>query len=200
MNRKRAVREGYDDLAETYDERRSGEGRGHELVSEFAADVEGRVLDAGCGSGFPTAELLAAGNEVVSLDASRAQLDLLGERGPAARPVQGDLARLPFADGAFDAVTSLFAVIHVPREQHRDVLREFRRVLGPGGELLVTMGAEAWEGTNPDWLDSGTEMRWSFYGRERNLDLLAGAGFEVVAEELVDDELGGAFLFVRARS
>lgn len=40
-------------------------------------------------------------------------------------------------------------------------------------------------------------MVWSFYGRERNLDLLRAAGFEVRRDEVVDDDLGGTFCAVR---
>lgn len=201
MDERRTVREGYDEVAQDYLDRRSAAGRARELAAAFAADAGARVLDAGCGAGVPaTAEAVAACGEVVGMDLSRAQLGLLGEQVPAARPVQGDLTRLPFRDDAFGGLVSYYAVIHVPRERHAEVLAEFHRVLEPGAPLLVTMGTEAWEDENPDWLESGAEMFWSFYGRERNLELLAEAGFEVESEEAVGDSLGSEYLLVRARA
>lgn len=201
MDRKRTVKDGYDAIAAEYAEERSMAGRGTELVRQFAGDLHGgsRVLDAGCGSGVPATRVLARDHEVVGLDLSGEQLRLLEGNVPAARPVEGDLTRLPFDADAFDGLVSYFAVIHVPREEHADVFAEFERVLRPGGELLVVVGSEAWEGHNPDWLDTGTGMAWSFYGADRNRELLRDAGFELAWDELVGDELGGDFLFVRAR-
>lgn len=199
---KRVVRRGYDDVATDYLAERAETGRERELAEAFAADLrdDSRVLDAGCGAGVPVTTVLAdAGHRVVGLDASREQLRLARERVPAAL-VQGDLTRLPFADGAFDALVSFHAVIHVPREEHAGALAEFARVLRPDGRLLVSTGVEPWEGTNPDWLDAGAEMFWSFHGRERNLELLEEAGFVVDGEEVVGDDIGGgSFLFVRGR-
>lgn len=203
MDDRRAVREGYDDLADAYLAQRDEGGRERELAAGFAADLPdgARVLDAGCGGGRPaTAALAAAGHDVVGLDASGAMLRRARERVPAAGFLGGDLSRLPFDAGAFDGLLSYHAVIHVPREAHGRVFAEFARVLRPGGLLLVTVGTEPWEGTNPDWLDSGAAMRWSFHGRETNLRLLGEAGFAVESETVVGDELGGGeWLFVRAR-
>ncbi len=199
MDERRTVAAGYDRLAGDYLAHRGDAGAG--LVAEFADAVDGPVLDAGCGAGDPvTAALVDAGREVVGLDVSEAQLSLLGEHVPAARPVAGDLTALPLADGAVDGLVSAYALIHVPRSETPAALSEFHRVLAPGGELLVTMGAEAWEGTNPDWLDGGAEMYWSFGDREESLELLADAGFDVCEDDVVDDALDSAFTFVRARA
>lgn len=196
------MRAGYDAIAETYLSNRDDAGRDRELVAAFAADLPdgSRVLDAGCGAGVPAAATLASAHDVVGLDAAGEQVALARERVPATRFVQGDLARLPFVAGTFDGLVSLHAVIHVPREAHGAVFREFHRVLQPGGRLLVTTGVEPWEWRNPDWLETGTEMVWSFHGRERSLDLLGDAGFTVENERVVGDELGGGeWLYVRAR-
>lgn len=200
--RKRAVAAGYEALAEDYLAARSRDGPGRELAGSLAADLPAGslVLDAGCGAGVPASEELARRHEVVGLDAARAQLELFAERVPAARPLRGDLTRLPLAAGAVDAVVCYHALIHVPRTEHGATLAEFRRVLPEGGRLLVTVGTEPWEGTNPDWLETGVEMSWSFHGRERSLELLAAAGFAVEDETVRDDALGGSFLFVDARA
>lgn len=203
MTREREVRDGYDAIAETYLSNRDCGDRERELVESLAADLpsDSRVLDAGCGAGSPGTPALRDEHEVVGLDSSIEQLVLARERIAEARLVQGDLTRLPFGNGAFDGLVSLHAVIHVPRERHTAVFEEFRRVLGPGGHLLVTTGAGPWEGRNPDWLDTGVEMFWSFHGRERSIELLTDAGFVVEDETVVEDELGGGeWLFARVRA
>lgn len=200
MDRKRVVKDGYGALAEEYAAERSIGGRGTELVREFAADLPAGslVLDAGCGAGVPATRVLAREHDVVGLDVSVEQLRLLRENAGGVPPVMGDLARLPVAAASFDGLVSLFAVIHVPREEHAAVFEEFARVLRPGGRLLVGGGGGAWEGYNPDWLDAGAGMAWSFHGAETNRELVFEAGFRLAGDELVDDELGGEFLFVEA--
>lgn len=196
----RTVMTGYDDVAATYDESR-GPGVDAGFVESLADDLsdDARVLDAGCGGGRPVLETLGDEYDTLGVDLSAAQVALASERAPAARLVRGDLTRLPVADDAVDAVTALHSVIHVPRERHEGVFDEFGRALRHGGQLLLTTGVGEWEGANDDWLDSGAAMQWSFHGRERSLDLLAEAGFDVREDAVVDDELGGGeWLFVRA--
>ncbi|MBX0321786.1 methyltransferase domain-containing protein [Halomicroarcula sp. F13] len=202
MDQRAVVRSGYDEIASAYAAERDEEGCDRDHVEGLASTLGdgSRVLDAGCGAGTPATDALAARHDVTGLDISREQLRKARERLPGARLVQGDLAHLPFRDGAFDAVVSFHAVIHVPREEHAAVFAEFERVLQPGGHLLVAVGSEAWAGENDDWLDTDTRMVWSFYGRERNRELLADAGFEVTSVETVPDELGGTWTIVRGRA
>jgi ubiquinone/menaquinone biosynthesis C-methylase UbiE len=57
-------------------------------------------------------------------------------------PVQGDSERLPFAEGSFDAVTCANSFHHYPRQQA--AVEEFRRVLRPGGSLILVDGHRDW--------------------------------------------------------
>jgi len=188
MADREAVRDGYDTLAETYAEQRSGnETLDVALCEDLLADLpdDARLLDAGCGQGTPI--LSRAGSAGVGLDFSDEQLRLAAENAPAAGLVMGDLAALPFDDAAFDAVTAYHSLIHVPLSDHQDVVDEFARVLRPGGRLLVSEGTVEWEGTNPDWLDSGAAMEWHFAGPEATREQLRSAGFTVLDQWAVDD-------------
>ncbi len=113
------------------------------------------------------------------------------QAGPRTAALSGRSGSAAVPADTFDAIVSLHAVIHVPRAEHAAVFAEFERVLEPGGRLLTALGNERWEGNNEDWLETGTEMAWSFHGRKRNRELLAEAGFSVTDVETVDDELGG---------
>lgn len=202
MDHRETVRSGYDDVAADYLAERDGDGRERDVAVELADDLpaDSRVLDAGCGAGRPVTEELAPAHDVVGLDISREQLRLVGERLPGVDATQGDLANLPYADDAFDALVSYHAIIHVPKEEHAAVLDEFHRVLRTGGRLVVTMGTDEFEDEDDDWLDTGTTMAWSIHGRERNRELVVDAGFDVESIEEIDDELGGSFEFYHGRA
>lgn len=133
-----------------------------------------RVLDVGCGTGANGPALAAGGRFVVGLDASAVPLGLAGtgERGHAAR-LRGDALRLPFADGAFDLVVALDVLEHL--DDDRDAARELRRVLRPGGALIVFVPAlELLWGLQDD-----VSHHRRRYGRAELRALLGGAGFTV---------------------
>jgi demethylmenaquinone methyltransferase/2-methoxy-6-polyprenyl-1,4-benzoquinol methylase len=103
----------------------------------------GRLLDIACGTGRWT-ERFAANprvTEVTALDGATEMLAQTRERlaaaGCRATLVQGDAYALPFADASFDCAFSGFFLSHVPPERVSAWLAEVRRVLRPGGSLLI---------------------------------------------------------------
>lgn len=95
----------------------------------------GRVLDVGSGYGFFLDALGRAGYSAVGLELSP-HAAAVSRRRDRARVACGSAeAWLPFADGAFDAVTVHDVIEHV--EEHLQCLHECRRVLRPGGRLLL---------------------------------------------------------------
>lgn len=177
MDERRTVRAAYDEMADDYADRATLESMPEPLERFFEdLDSDDDLLGAGCGGGDPT--LAAAEETGVGLDFSREQL-ARARTNVTAELVQGDMTALPFRADSFDAVAALYSLIHVPLEDHRTVIEEFARVLRPGGTLLVTEGGVEWSGSNPDWLDSGTEMRWSMAGPEATSEDLRACGFEL---------------------
>jgi SAM-dependent methyltransferase len=102
-----------------------------------------RVLDAGCGAGEYVAALSRLGYDVQGVEYLPEKVAQWGgaHRGDP-RVQQGDLMRLPFPDGAFDAVLLNEVLEHVPDE--RATLSELRRVLRPGGVLLLFSPNRRW--------------------------------------------------------
>jgi SAM-dependent methyltransferase len=99
------------------------------------------ILDAGCGNGRHALPLAGAGHRVVALDSSTVLLAAARRAARGARwPqfVRGSYATLPFAPGTFDAVLCLGTALgYLGDEGDRAALREFRRVLAPGGRLVI---------------------------------------------------------------
>jgi SAM-dependent methyltransferase len=98
------------------------------------------ILDAGCGNGRHAVPLARAGYRVVALDRSRMLLAAARrEAGGAPWPhfVRGSYAQLPFGE-IFSAVLCLGTSLgYLGDRGERAVLREFRRVLSPGGRLVI---------------------------------------------------------------
>ncbi|HET7341637.1 MAG TPA: class I SAM-dependent methyltransferase [Methylomirabilota bacterium] len=99
----------------------------------------GRVLDVATGGGHTALAFAGLAREVVAYDLTeemlRAARGFLRERGGAAAFVAGDVALLPFRDGAFDVVTCRIAAHHFA--DVAGAVREVRRVLRPGGSFLL---------------------------------------------------------------
>jgi glycogen synthase len=101
------------------------------------------VLDAGCGPGR-LLEHLAERHRVTGCDISPEMLAEARRRSPSSvRLVRADARRLPFADGAFDALVALDLLAHLPDLPR--ALRELARVVRPGGTLVFdSSNARPW--------------------------------------------------------
>jgi len=102
-----------------------------------------RVLDAGCGTGGFIKVLHAthAVWRVSGVDLSPVACGLARER-TGAEITEGSITALPFADGAFDAITTGDVLYHVA--DVAAALREFARCVKPGGVVLVNEPAYRW--------------------------------------------------------
>jgi ubiquinone/menaquinone biosynthesis C-methylase UbiE len=94
----------------------------------------GKILDVGTGTGRISVPLLHLGADVTGIDLSLNMMGKLRQKYPAAHLSQADASRLPFAARHFDAVLTTH-VMHLIGPW-REALREYRRVLKPGGVYL----------------------------------------------------------------
>ena len=102
-----------------------------------------RVLDVAAGTGASSIEFVRAGADVVAVDFSEGMLEEGRRRHPEIDFRQADAMNLPFEDNSFDAVTTSFGLRNI--EDFDRALREFYRVLRPGGHLVVC------EFSRPTW-------------------------------------------------
>ena len=105
-----------------------------------------RILDAGCGSGRNMVELAAFGT-VTGLELAPASIEAARARG-VGEVVGGSLAEMPFEDASFDLAGCFDVLEHL--EDDLAALRELRRVVRPGGRMLVTVPAYPWLWSNHD--------------------------------------------------
>ena len=133
------------------------------------------ILEAGCGTGYMS-KLLAERYtwRMTPLDLGREGLEYARGYG-LGRLVQGDIAALPFRDGAFDAVVSLDVIVHLPRGAEGAALAEFARVVKPGGLLVVR--ASALDALHSRHSDFAQERQR--FTRSRLVQAVEAAGFAV---------------------
>ncbi|MGW1889721.1 class I SAM-dependent methyltransferase [Streptomyces sp. NPDC002004] len=145
-----------------------------------------RVLDVGCGTGVPTArQLVDAGHTVVGVDLSTGMLDLARKNVPEAEFVHRDLAALRVAGpdglGQFDGLTCFFTLLMLPRPEIPYALRQFHRMLRPGGLLALSMVEADLDDAAIPFL--GQVIRVSGFLREELHEVVRDAGFEIAGED-----------------
>ena len=134
------VRTMFDRIAPVYDVMNHAmtaglDRRWRRLAAQAVVAPGDRVLDACCGTGDLALAAVAEGGQVTGLDFSEAMLEQARAKSGEIDWLSGDLLRLPFADGAFDAATVGFGVRNV--EDLDAALRELRRVVRTGGRLAI---------------------------------------------------------------
>jgi demethylmenaquinone methyltransferase/2-methoxy-6-polyprenyl-1,4-benzoquinol methylase len=96
--------------------------------------IEGRMLEAGGGTGRVSSRLIPLVGTLVVNDLSAPMLKEAQRKGPL-HPVQSYVERLPFPDGGFDRVFAVDALHHF--DDHEAAVRELLRVLRPEGRLVI---------------------------------------------------------------
>jgi len=199
MDFRKTVKEGYNAIANRYLAERTRDSEDVRLLNDFMErlPVSAIVLDAGCGAGIPISQKLSERFQVKGVDFSEAQIELAKKNVPNATFLCEDMAKLDFPENTFDGITSYYAIIHIPREEHQALLANFHRMLKPGGIALLCLGAEhSVEDIDENYL--GARMYWSHYDTETYLKMLDECGFSILWSKRVEDATceGAGHLFV----
>jgi len=158
---------------------------------------EERVLEVGVGTAAAFARLgrrVGARGQLVGLDFSRGMLAATRRRVPDARLVRAEARALPFPDDYFDLLWCSYLLETIPTAELTPLLEEFRRVLKPGGRLLLVNFSKNGAGLTrserlyrltPDWL-----VPWVFAGCHpvEAEPFVRAAGFADVRREFVPQD------------
>jgi 2-polyprenyl-3-methyl-5-hydroxy-6-metoxy-1,4-benzoquinol methylase len=202
MDPKDIVRRGYDAVSARYDQAYGGELKYQALMAGLTGRLAAgsHVLDLGCGSGLPVSQVLTAtGHRVTGVDFSEVQIERARAHVPAATFVCADITAVEFGPASFDAVVSLFALIHLPLDEQPPLLARLAGWLRPGGLFVATTGHDAWTGSEDNWLDGGAAMWWSHADAAAYRDWISAAGLRIEREDFVPEGEGGHALFWAVR-
>ncbi len=142
-------------------------------LNKLVCPTDGKVLDAGCGTGLLLQQLRARGFRAIGLDLLPEALRQAWARNGDISLVRGVVENLPFRDSTLCLIIMLDVLEHA---DDRLALREAWRVLVPGGWLLVSVPAMSWLWSARD-IQAGHRRR---YSRHSLLERLSRAGFRPV--------------------
>ncbi|GLZ56983.1 methyltransferase [Micromonospora sp. NBRC 107095] len=110
-------------------------------LASFAELVRGTgggpVADVGCGTGRITAHLHTLGVDAFGIDLSPGMIEVARRDHPGLRFEVGSMTDLDLPDGSVAGLVAWYSLIHIPDEEIGGVFTHFRRVVRPGGPLLL---------------------------------------------------------------
>ncbi len=153
-----------------------------ELVSRLKP--KSKVLDWGCGTGFPYDQyLISRGFEVVGIDFSTTHLELARKTVPAMHTIEGDFTSFEFEDNSFDAIVAFYSIFHVPRDEHKSLFLKARRILKNEGLFLLTLGTSGEEYSEENNWTGGGVMAWSTWTPEDYLRMMNEIDFNIILND-----------------
>lgn len=140
----------------------------------------GIICDMGCGPGQVARYLSDQGAETCGIDLSRGMVERARKLHPDISFQQGDMLSLAgVADNSFAGVVAFYSIIHIPRPKLSLALAELKRVLRPGGILLLAfhIGQEIIH--RDEWWGKEVSLDFIFFETGEMKERLETSGFEL---------------------
>lgn len=139
----------------------------------------GLVCDIGCGPGQIARYLHDQGAQAMGIDLSPHMVEQARLLHPAIPFQLGDMRALPLEDGALAGITAFYSIIHIPREDVVTVLGEMRRVLQPGGWLLLAFHIGDEVVHVEEFFGKSVSLDFAFFPLNEMRGYLEAAGFAI---------------------
>lgn len=150
-------------------------------ITLLRPQLDDRILELGCGHGVMLERLAAQRcRRIIGLDWLPSATAMAQSRLASAAVLRGDAVALPFANGSFTKVVAQHLIEHFRDTEM--VLAEWRRVLAPGGTLLLITPNAAFP--NQDWFDDPTHFQ--IFTAERLRVLLGAAGYAIQTLRIIN--------------
>lgn len=188
----RTIQSSYDNVADQYAQHVFSEldnkPLDRALLTRFAADVKnkGETCDIGCGPGHIARYLRDAGADVFGLDLSPGMLDQARGLNPDIAFRQGNMLALDLPDASLAGIAAFYAIVHCSPESLPQIFREMKRVLKPGGPLLLSFHIGDETVHKDEWWERPVSMDFRFFQPAAIGQQIEAAG--MVVEEVIERE------------
>jgi SAM-dependent methyltransferase/ribosomal protein S18 acetylase RimI-like enzyme len=153
-----------------------------ELLDRFADIVKGlgAACDLGCGPGHVTRYLHERGVDITGIDLSAVMVQTARRSNTGLEFTEADMRSLKMPDNALGGIVAFYSIIHIPRREVVAVLGEMKRVLRPGGVLLLSfhLGEDVLH--RDELWGLPVSLDFVFFQSEEMKQYLKAAGLEVV--------------------
>jgi SAM-dependent methyltransferase len=139
----------------------------------------GPICDLGCGPGQISRYLHRQGVDTLGVDLSPRMVAEAQRLNPEIHFHHGDMLALQDADNSWGGIAAFYCIIHIPREWIVDALREMKRVIKPGGLLLLTFHIGDKTEHLEEWWEMPVNLDFTFYQPDEMKDWLNEAGFRL---------------------
>jgi ubiquinone/menaquinone biosynthesis C-methylase UbiE len=150
-----------------------------------------RVADVGCGPGRVAAFMAERGLDVVGVDVSQAMLEIARTAHSNIRFEEGRLDALPIETGVLAGAVCWYSIIYTPLDRLTEAFGELKRVLIPGGYLLLAFQAESDPVYRTDAQGTGLPLTSYRHSVREIADCLEDTAFTIYTTVLRAPELEG---------
>jgi SAM-dependent methyltransferase len=139
----------------------------------------GPICDLGCGPGQIARYLHRQGVHTLGVDLSPQMIAEAQRLNPEIHFHQGNMLSLPDADNSWGGIAAFYCIIHIQREKIVDALREMKRVLKPGGMLLVTFHIGQEVKHLDEWWEKPVNLDFAYFLPVEMENWLEQSGYEL---------------------
>lgn len=159
-----------------------------ELLDRFAEELRdrGTICEIGCGPGQIARYLKDRGADVRGIDLSPEMVNCARRLNPDIPFERGDMLALDTPDDSLAGIVAFYSIIHIRRGEVTRALREMRRVLKPGGKLLMSFHQGDGEIHRDEWYGEKVSLDFTLFQPAEMVGYLESAGMQV--EEVVERE------------
>ena len=178
----------YEELAEDYYKTHFDINEIKTIADFFIQNLKGqKILDIGCGPGRDAKYFSEHDLEVTGIDLTSNFVKMASQNVPNAKFIQMDMRNLDFPENSFDGIWACASFLHVPKEDAKNTLLGFRKILKPAGLIYLSVK----QGNEEKFVEKdeykGRTKFFAFYTQDEFKNLIEFCNFKIV-KVLIDEK------------
>ncbi|MBD3360356.1 methyltransferase domain-containing protein [Candidatus Peregrinibacteria bacterium] len=178
----------YEELAEDYYKTHFDINEIKNIADFFIQNLKGqKILDIGCGPGRDAKYFSEHNLEVTGIDLTSNFVKMASQNVPNAKFIQKDMRSLDFPENSFDGIWACASFLHVPKEDAKNTLLGFRKILKPAGLIYLSVK----QGNEEKFVEKdeykGRTKFFAFYAQDEFKNLIESCNLKIV-KVLIDNK------------